>query len=175
MRKKATRVAALISAAVVFAGALAPPAGAEERELLGSYRDWDALVITRDSGERICYMISIPKDTAPKNVNRGNIYVTVTHRPKRKVRDEVNIVVGYPFRAGSEATVNIGGRRYTLFTEGQGAWAYTPDEDSRLVSAMKGGTTMVVHGTSSRGTDTTDRYSLIGFTAAYGAISEACS
>lgn len=175
MKNPASRLTALISFAAFLLSALALPASAEERELLGSYRDWDALVITRDSGEKICYMISIPKDTAPKNVNRGNIYITVTHRPKRKVRDEVNVVVGYPFRAGSEATVNIGGRRYTLFTEGQGAWAYTPDEDSRLVSAMKGGTTMVVNGTSSRGTDTTDRYSLMGFTAAYNAISGACS
>jgi len=39
---------------------------------------------------------------------------------------------------------------------------------------MRRGGTLVVKGTSSRGTDTTDRYSLMGFTAAHNAISQAC-
>ena len=33
---------------------------------------------------------------------------------------------------------------------------------------------MIVQGTSSRGTKTTDTYSLIGFTKAYRAIADAC-
>ena len=42
------------------------------------------------------------------------------------------------------------------------------------MAAMKGGKAMVVKGTSSRGTLTTDTYSLAGFTAAYAAIGKAC-
>ena len=39
---------------------------------------------------------------------------------------------------------------------------------------MKKGNRMVVKGTSSRGTLTTDTFSLKGFTKAYGAIGKAC-
>lgn len=167
-------LAANLGAALLIL-ALAGPASAEKRDILGSFTDWDAILIVRDNGERICYMISVPKATAPEGANRGNIFATITHRPKRKVRDEVNIVAGYPFKAGSDANVAIGAGRFNLFTEGQGAWAYTPDDDSKLVAAMKGGSSMTVKGTSARGTATTDQYSLAGFTAAYNAISKACS
>ena len=44
----------------------------------------------------------------------------------------------------------------------------------KLLAAMKRGNTMIVTGTSSRGTLTTDRYSLSGITAAIEAIGKAC-
>jgi Invasion associated locus B (IalB) protein len=39
---------------------------------------------------------------------------------------------------------------------------------------LKAGKQMIVRGTSSRGTETTDTYSLSGFTAALAAIDKAC-
>lgn len=161
-------------AALALVFTLNTRANAENRELLGSFIDWDAFVMMRNSGERICYMISVPKATSPEGASRGKIYATVTHRPKRKVRDEVNFVVGYPFKNNSEASVAIGANRYVLFTDGQSAWAYTPEDDSKLVTAMKSGSTMTVKGTSARGTNTSDQYSLSGFMAAYGAITKSC-
>lgn len=149
-------------------------ASAQKRDLIGSFRDWDAIVITRDSGEKICYMISIPKTKQPTTVTHGDVYVTVTHRPKRKVRNEVNLVVAYDFKTGSEVRASIGSSHFKMFTEGQGAWNSTPDDDNRMVSAMKRGSSMVMTATSSRGTRTSYRYSLLGFTAAYNAITEAC-
>lgn len=153
---------------------LTAQARAENRELLGSFIDWDAFVMVRDSGERICYMVSVPKATAPEGASRGKIYASVTHRPKRKVRDEVNFVVGYPFKNNSEASVAVGASRFNLFTDDQSAWAYTPEDDSKLVTAMKSGSTMTVKGTSARGTSTSDQYSLSGFMAAYSAITKSC-
>jgi hypothetical protein len=44
-----------------------------------------------------------------------------------------------------------------------------------MVAAMRRGNSLVVEGTSARGTVTTDRYSLSGFTAAHNAISRACN
>jgi Invasion associated locus B (IalB) protein len=164
----------IASLLVALASAANVSYGADQRELLGSFRDWDALVITRDNGERICYMISVPKETSPNNVRRGDIYAMVTMRPRARIVDEVNIIVGYPFRASSEASATIGNRQFTMFTEGDGAWLRTPQEDSQMVTAMRAGSSMQVRGTSSRGTNTRDRYSLIGFTAAYNAITEAC-
>ncbi len=158
---------------------LAPVAAraADKTDLIGSFRDWDAFTLGKADGELICYMVSVPKSSkaSRKGVRRGDIYITVTHRPKAEVRDQVNIVVGYPFKEGSEAHAVIDGKtRFKLFTQGDGAWLYTQREDSAMVEAMRRGSTLVVTGTSSRGTRTTDRYSLAGFTAAHNAISKAC-
>ncbi len=67
------------------------------------------------------------------------------------------------------------GRRVgkTLARAGQ-AWARDTKTDRALVGAMKGGLAMIVAGISSRGTLTTDTYSLTGFTKAYNAIAKAC-
>ncbi len=158
---------------------LAPMAAraADKTDLIGSFRDWDAFTLKKANGELICYMVSVPKSSkaSRKGVRRGDIYITVTHRPKAKVRDQVNIVVGYPFKEGSEARAVIDGKtRFRLFTQGDGAWLYTQKDDTAMVKAMRRGSTLVVTGTSRRGTRTTDRYSLSGFTAAHNAISKAC-
>ena len=147
---------------------------AEKRDLIGSFRDWDAFMITKDSVEKVCYMVSVPKDTTPKNVRRGEIYITITHRPNVRVFNEINIVAGYPFKEGSEATATIGGKKYTMFTEGDGARRRTPREDTEMVEAMRVGNDLQMRGISGRGTNTSDRYSLLGFTAAHNAITEAC-
>ncbi|WP_026168176.1 invasion associated locus B family protein [Kordiimonas gwangyangensis] len=163
----------MVGSAVLSAGAEAQG----KPKLLGSYRDWDAMVGTMPDGSKTCYMISTPKRSTAnkKNVNRGQIYMTVTHRPKFGVKGEVNAVVGYPIRSGSEAKISVDGRHnFSFFTEGSGAWAYDPKDDAAAVSAMKAGSNLVVKASSSRGTDTTDTYSLSGFTAAYNAISKAC-
>lgn len=149
----------------------------DRRELLGSFRDWDAFQLTRGNGEKMCYMVSVPKSwqASRPNVSRGDIYITITHRPAASVQDQVNTVVGYPLKDGSEVTARVdGGKQHSLFTQGDGAWLYTEQDDRALVAAMRRGGTLVVKGTSSRDTDTTDRYSLIGFTAAHKAISQAC-
>lgn len=146
----------------------------EKHDLIGSYRDWDAFTVVGENGRKICYIISVPKETNPKGANRGRIYVTVSHKPHLRIRDEVNIIVGYPFRSGSKATATVGSSRHTFFTEGDGAWMSTPREDAAVVGSMRRGNAMIVRGTSSRGTKTRDRYSLMGFTAAYNAITKAC-
>ena len=46
--------------------------------------------------------------------------------------------------------------------------------DRAIVAAMKAGRQMIVRGTSTRGTLTTDTYSLSGFSAALAAIDKAC-
>lgn len=163
----------------VIAGHLigAGEARADKRDLIGSFRDWDAFTIARGTGEKICYMVSVPKKwtASRQGVRRGNIYITVTHRPKARVRNEVNVVAGYPYGRNAEATANIDGkRRFKMFTEGDGAWLRTPREDTQMVEAMKRGNNLVVVGTSARGTRTTDSYSLAGFTAAHNAINKAC-
>lgn len=153
----------------------AAPVSAQQGTILGSYRDWDALVLNRPNGEKICYMISIPKTKEPANVTHGDVYITITHRPRRKVKDEVNFVVAYDLKTGSEAQGTISASRFAMFTEGKGAWNYDQEQDSKMVDAMKRGNTLVMSATSERGTNTNYRFSLAGFTAAYNAITAECS
>ncbi len=68
----------------------------------------------------------------------------------------------------------VDGKAYELFTQGENAWLEKPADETRMVEAMKAGSTLTVVGKSNRGTTTTDRYSLTGFTAAHNAISKAC-
>ncbi len=171
-----------LAAAASFMMAILPIGMAAQAQsgsprLLGSYGKWDALTVTNAANGKVCYMISKPtKWTASrKGVSRGDIYLTVTHRPKFDVRQEVNATVGYPLRVGSEVSARVDGKTaFRLFTEGRGAWTYQPRDDEQMVQQMKRGITLIVKGRSERGTNTTDTYSLRGFTAAFNAIDKAC-
>lgn len=177
MAKFGFTAAALGTAFVAaFVGTPTVEAQQDSRRHLGSYRDWDAFVYGTGS-KRTCHMISVPKSSTAsrRNARRGDIYIMVSHRPEYGVVGEVNAVMGYPVRQGSTAKLHVDGRkRFEYFTEGSGAWAYDPKDDTETVAAMKRGNSMVVSATSQRGTNTTDRYSLSGFTAAYNAITRAC-
>jgi hypothetical protein len=99
----------------------------------------------------------------------------VTHRPWDKRLNEVSFAAGYAYKKDSTVEVKIGGEKFTLFTDGETAWSRSPKDDKQLVDAMRRGSDMTVVGTSSRGTKTTDTYSLMGFTKAYEAIGKACN
>lgn len=161
---------------LVAAGAallVASPAQAQEPKPLGEFQDWAAYTYESDSGP-VCYIVSQPTDWEPKNVNRGPIFFLITHRPSERVRNEVNTIIGYPFKEDSTATVTIGDDSFELFTSGDGAWADTADRDRQIVEAMKAGTTMRLEGVSWRGTETLDRYSLLGVTDAMNKIDAEC-
>ena len=163
----------LVLAAFASLSASAQSPESQSPKSLGSFKDWDAFSY-HERGGKVCFIVSAPLDKEPKGVCRGDVYVLVTHRPAHKVTDEVSIVAGYPYKAGGEAEVTIGGTTFPLFTDGESAWTREAKEDKALVRAMIRGTTMIVRGTSRRGTLTTDSYSLTGFTAAHEAIAVAC-
>ncbi|MBB4211069.1 invasion associated locus B family protein [Rhodothalassium salexigens] len=173
-------VAAMAAALGVALMTPAPAAEAQsvkQKHLLGSYKDWDAMRALYSDGSKVCFMVSQPDkwQASRKNVTRGDIYILVSHKPSLKIRDEVNIDVGYPLKDGSTVRATIDGKTsFEMFTQGDGAWNYDAKADSKMVQAMKRGLKLVVTGTSSRGTRTTDTYSLSGFTAAHNAISDAC-
>lgn len=81
---------------------------------------------------------------------------------------------GYPFAPDSTVEVDIGGRKFNLFTEGESAWTGSPSDDQALVGALRAGATAVVTGRSARGTTTKDTFSLSGITAATNTAQERC-
>ena len=150
-----------------------PAANAQAPSEIGTFRDWTAYVY-KTGQDHVCYILSRPKKSTPRSVKRGEIYLAVSHRPRKKVIGEVSVVVGYPFKDTSEAIAEIGGRSYAMRTHGERAWALDTNEDRRLVKGLKAGSKALIKGVSARGTNTTDHYSLLGFTAAYNAITKAC-
>jgi len=139
---------------------------------LGEYRDWTAYMSGHDAS-RICYIVGEP---APATADgRALRYAYVSHRPARKAWSVVMIYPGTPYKAATEATVEIGKNRFALFTYRDTAWTEDAETDARLVKAMRAGRTMTVHGTDSDGNPIVDQYSLNGFLAAYRRIGEACN
>lgn len=146
-------------AGIIF---MADLALADNRQLLGTYRDWDAFMLKKSNGEKVCYMISIPKSSSPKSLKHGNPFLTVSHKPARKIKNEVNFVVGYNFKKNSRVTMRIDKKRkFRLFTEGDGAWGDDVKSDNAMSQAMKRGSNLVMSGLSGRGNNTRDRKSVV--------------
>ncbi len=141
---------------------------------LGTFKDWTAYTYIKGS-KPVCYVVSQPISTSPKGLNRDPAFFIITHRPGDGVRNEANTIIGYPFRKGSTASVVIDNASgFKFFTSADGAWAGSKETDSKVVGAMKAGSTMVIRGQSQRGTKTTDKYSLAGISAAMKAIDSTC-
>ncbi len=148
-------------------------AQAQDPTPLGEFKDWAAYTY-KTSGGKVCYVVSQPKASEPKNAKRDPIFFLVTHRPGQGVRNEVSTIIGYPFKKEAIVKVTVDKSGFDLFTNGDGAWADTSAKDKQIVAALRKGQALSVKGTSLRGTSTTDTYSLEGITAALGAIDTAC-
>jgi hypothetical protein len=144
---------------------------------LGSFDSWVSVELG-SGGARACYMFARPSASEPKGAKRGDIMVVVTHRPGAKRQDEVSFQSGYPFKDGSPVAVDVDGKKFEFFTrldvDQEAAWARDADADKAIVAAMRAGKTLKVKGTSARDTETTDTFSLAGFTKAYAEIGKAC-
>jgi len=161
---------------VLLCGALFLPfsASAQSPGLIDVFGAWSAFALKQD-GKSVCYIGSEPTQSVGKYSKRGDVLFLVTHRPADKQIGVINFQAGYPFKAGTDVDLTIGDTSYSLFTNDQDAWALDAKSDQAIVRALIKGSHMVLKGTSTRGTRTTDTFSLKGFTAAYKAASKACN
>lgn len=140
--------------------------------------DWSVFV---DDNPKECWSVSVPTNTVNTRdgrvvaANRGEILLMVFFRPEANASGQVAFTGGYPFRDGSQVTVEISGTEFSLFTDGDWAWPASSADDAKLVAAMKRGANAVVTGVSSRGTTTKDTFSLLGFTAATEDAEKRCA
>ncbi len=160
---------------ILAAAGSAPEFAAAQQDVadLGTFKDWKAQTF-KESGKNVCTMWSEPTESAGEYKKRGPVYIFVTHRPYANRVDEISINIGYTFKKAAPVGISIGSKEYALFSDGDTAWTRTSKEDRRLVRAMRAGSKLTISGVSSRGTKTTDTFSLSGFTAAYNAITKAC-
>ena len=137
--------------------------------------DWSVFV---DGNPQQCWGVSQPKNTVnskdgkPVEVRRGDILLFITYN--KGAAGVVSFMGGYPFAKGSTVTMDIGGTTFDLFTDGEGAWAGSPEEDAKIIAALKAGADVKLSGASGRGTKTVDTFSLMGFTAATEEAEKRC-
>jgi invasion protein IalB len=99
----------------------------------------------------------------------------VSSRPAEKVKDEVSIIFGYGLKPNADASVQISGANYQMYTQADGAWVKNAAEETRLVDAMRKSQDLTVKGTSAKGTASTDVYSLKGLPQALDRVGQECS
>ena len=151
-----------------------PAPGGAQPTLLGQFGDWGAYTAT-SGGKKLCYALAKPSSSATEpNRPRDPAYVFISTRPSENVRNEISIVIGYPFKPASEATADIGSAKYAMYTQADGAWIKNAAEEARMVDTMRKGSDMVVAGESGRGTKSTDRYALKGLSQALDRVAAEC-
>ena len=155
--------------------AIPPAPGGGQPSLLGQFGDWGAYTAT-NAGKKVCYALAKPSSSAtePANRPRDPAWTFISTRPAENVRNEISIVIGYPFKPGFEASADIGSAKYALFTQADGAWVKNPAEEARMVDTMRRGSDMVISGESGRGTKSTDRYALKGLSQALDRVAQEC-
>lgn len=156
--------------ALALAGLLPVPGMAQEStNRVAVETAWSVFV---DGNPRQCWAVSQPSETLNTrdgrsvSVRRGDILMFVTYRQGQGAAGEVSFTGGYPFAPESTVEVTVGTDTFQLFTDGEWAWAASPDEDTRILDAMRRGRDAVLVARSSRGTRTQDTFSLLGLTAA---------
>ena len=98
----------------------------------------------------------------------------MTQHPAEKRLDEISISIGYKFKKQSALSISIEKSKFLMFTDGSTAWNRKSLDDTKMIKAMRAGIKMTVKGTSSRGTKTTDVFSLKGFSKAYVTMNKKC-
>jgi hypothetical protein len=152
-----------------------PAAGSAQPKLLGQYGLWGAYTAS-PSGKKVCFVLAKPgsSETNPPNRPRNPVYMFISTRPADKVTNEVSLVIGYPFKPGTEATAQIGGSSFALYTQQDGAWIKNAAEEAKMVDAMRGGDSVVIKGVSAKGTQSTDTFSLKGVSQAIDRTGQEC-
>jgi invasion protein IalB len=164
------------SLAILFAAALGSASLPAAAESLGTFKDWTAHRLEVE-GQSVCFMESRPTQLAAKPAGRDPalVRVTITHRPARSIRHALVFETGYAIEPGVLAELDIDGNPYAMGTDAAGYFYVTKPEDERkLLDAMKGGLKLTAKGVAADGTPVADLYSLSGFTAAMNAINAAC-
>ena len=175
MKLTIARHLTLVAALTLGTGAIAQD---ESSNRVAANTDWSVFV---EDDPQECWGVSAPKETTNTRdgqtveVRRGDILLFVFYRPGASVAGQVAFTGGYPFASGSTAQLNIAGTTFELFTEGEWAWPATPEEDARVVAAMKRGADATIVARSGRGTRTEDKFSLLGFTAAVEEAARRCA
>jgi hypothetical protein len=149
--------------------------GGTEPQLVGQFGTWGAYVASPGC-KKVCFALAKPSSmkTNPPNRPRDPAYAFISTRPAERVNNEVSIMIGYPLKPGSEGSLEVAGNRYAMYTQGDGLWIKNAAEEDKMVDALRKGSDLTIKGVSSKGTETTDIYSLKGLAQALDRLAQDC-
>ena len=146
----------------------------ENLKKVGKFKDWESFILTQEEN-KICYAQSIPVVRAPKKFKRDPSRLFVSFRPTENIKNEISVTNGYEFQPKAPVTAKSGKKAYDLFSKGRFAWVVDNKDEIKLITTMKRASRLMIIGNSDKGNQTTDHYSMMGFTKAYSAAKKSCS
>ena len=139
----------------------------------GKYKNWESFVAETNEG-KICFAQTVPTKRAPSAIKRDKSKLFVAFRPKENIKDEVSITSGHDYKS-STVTASSGKRRYSFFSQKSFAWLLDDQEERKFIRLMQKATDIIVKARTTNGAETTDHYSMMGFTKAYNTAKKTCS
>ena len=140
------------------------------------YNDWE---VYAEADKDICYAIARPRKMEGAYSLRGRVDVLVAIKNSYKDKYYVGFDFGYQFSENEKVKLIIDDNVFfEIDTFAQNAWINSskyPKLNIKIIEAMKKGTVLVAKGTSKRGTETKDTYSLLGFTKAFKKVKDVCN
>ena len=146
----------------------------ENLKSVGKFKDWESFVLSQD-GKKTCYAQSIPVVRAPKKLKRDPSRLFVSFRPAENIKNEVSVTNGYEFKLKAPVAAKSGKKNYDLFSKGRFAWVVDGEDESKLIVTMKKASRLMIIGMTTKDDQTTDHYSMMGFTKAYNTAKKSCS
>jgi len=139
----------------------------------GKYKSWESFTAETDKG-KICFAQTVPTKRAPSSIQRERSKLFVTFRPSENIKDEVSLTSGHEYKS-STVTASSGKKRFSFFSQKNFAWLLDDQEERNFIKLMKRATNVIVKARTSNGAETTDHYSMMGFTKAYNTAKKTCS
>ena len=146
----------------------------ENLKSIGKFKDWESFVLSQD-GNKTCFAQSIPVVRAPKKLKRDPSRLFVSFRPNENIKNEISVTNGYEFKLKTPVAAKSGKKSYDLFSKGRFAWVVENEDQTKLIKTMKKASRLMIIGNTSKGDQTTDHYSMMGFTKAYSIAKKVCS
>jgi len=148
--------------------------GEENLKSIGKFKEWESFVLSQE-GSKICFAQSKPVIRAPKKLKREPSRLFVSFRPSENIKNEISVTNGYEFKPKAPVEAKSGKKSYDLFSKGRFAWVVDNKDEAKLIVTMKKASRLMIIGNSDKGDQTTDHYSMMGFTKAYNTAKKSCS
>jgi len=148
--------------------------GEENLKSIGKFKDWESFTLLQN-GNKICFAQSIPVVRAPKKLKREPSRLFVSFRPAENIKNEISVTNGYEFKIKAPVSAKSGKKSYDLFSKGKFAWVVDDKDEKKLIVTMKKASRLMIIGNTNKDDQTTDHYSMMGFTKAYNTAKKSCS
>ena len=146
----------------------------ENLKSIGKFKDWESFILSQE-GNKVCFAQSIPVVRAPKKLKREPSRLFVSFRPAQNIKNEISVTNGYDFKLKAPVTAKSGKKKYDLFSKGRFAWVVDNGDEKKLIITMKKASRLMIIGNTEKGDQTTDHYSMMGFTKAYNTAKKNCT